>query len=74
MTQCGTVSAVAGRMTIWRKRMRLRADRRDERRREALLRNQAWQGLSATEKLVRLKQRPGQSKRQRTKLTVGEVK
>ena len=54
--------------------MRLRADRRDERRREALLRNQAWQGLSATEKLERLKQRPGQSKRQRTKLTVGEVK
>lgn len=53
--------------------MRLRADRLDERRREALQRNEAWQALSDTEKLRRLKERPGKSARQVKKLSLPSV-
>jgi hypothetical protein len=48
--------------------MKLRADRREERRSDALLRNEAWRSLSTQEKLESLKQRPGNSKRQMGKL------
>ena len=49
--------------------MRLRADRREERRREALLRNEAWQALSTADKLKSLSGRPGASKRQHQRLS-----
>ena len=48
--------------------MRLRADRRDERRSEATERNAAWQALSTKDKLHVLARRPGNSKRQVRKL------
>lgn len=44
--------------------MRLRADRREERRREATERQQNWQLLSVSEKLKALAARPGLSARQ----------
>jgi len=48
--------------------MKLRADRRDERRSEALQRNEAWGALSIAEKLRRIAERPGNAERQRMKL------
>lgn len=51
--------------------MRLRADRREERRREAQERNEAWRKLSAAEKLRALDRRLGAgvgAKRQRKAL------
>lgn len=44
--------------------MRLRADRRAERRSEALSRNAAWQGLSIKEQIQALHVRPGASEKQ----------
>jgi hypothetical protein len=50
--------------------MRLRADRREERRKEAEERNQKWAQLTTSEKILSLSRRPGQSKRQMKKLEV----
>jgi hypothetical protein len=48
--------------------MRLRADRRVERREEAVERNSAWAALSAADKIKSLEARRGESKRQLAKL------
>lgn len=48
--------------------MRLRADRRDERRREAQERNAAWTALPTVAKIQSLHTRPGNSTKQLDKL------
>ena len=52
-------------------KVRLRADRRSERQKEAVVRNAAWEALSLKEKVEQLNIRLGPgvgAKRQRTKL------
>lgn len=51
--------------------MRLRADRREERKREADSRNEAWRQLSRREQLESLNNRPGKSAKQRKILADG---
>jgi hypothetical protein len=48
--------------------MKLRNDRREERRAEALERNKAWGLLSKDQQIQSLKSRRGESKRQMKKL------
>jgi hypothetical protein len=48
--------------------MKLRADRRDERRSEASVRNEAWRKLNREEQIASLKERPGKSLKQLKKL------
>ena len=48
--------------------MRLRNDRREERKREGEARNEAWRALSPQQQLVALKRRPGGYMRQWVKL------
>lgn len=48
--------------------MKLRADGRETRRKEAEERNAAWRALSLNQKIASLKGRRGQSKRQLSKL------
>ena len=56
----------------WRRpHMRLRADRREERKREADSRNEAWRQLSRREQLESLNNRPGKSAKQRKILADG---
>lgn len=52
--------------------MRLRADRREERQKEAAERVEHWRSLSTSEQIESLKRRSGESKRQMRRLAGGQ--